>query len=81
VYAFTIHCSPVVDAPRSVPIEGSATLTIATSTSTMNWARQQSTRIAVRRMTPAMLDAVEPLHIGRSERLAAHSSYADGDSP
>src|SRR5947209_7668512 len=40
VYALTTHCSPVVEKPRLVRIDGSATFTTATSRITMNWARQ-----------------------------------------
>ena len=47
VYAFTTHCWPATESPRLSRIWGSATLTIATSSTTMNWAMQQMTRIAL----------------------------------
>src|SRR3954449_4374964 len=48
VYALTIHCSCSVVRSRSVWIDGRATLTIVASSTTMNWAKQTTTRAAQR---------------------------------
>src|SRR3954452_22961209 len=45
VYAFTTHCRSTTENPRSPRIDGSATFTTDTSRMTMNWARQQRTRV------------------------------------
>ena len=48
-YASTVHWRPDIDAPRSRPIEGSATLTIVLSSPTMNKLMQQVARMTARR--------------------------------
>ncbi len=42
VYAVSTHCSEAPENPRSARIAGSATATIVTSSTTMNWTEQSS---------------------------------------
>jgi len=44
VYASIAHCSPVIDAPRSRRMSGSATFTIVASIETTRRLRQQMAR-------------------------------------
>jgi hypothetical protein len=60
VYAFTTHCSPTTDNPRTSLIWGSATFTMATSRTTMNWAAQQMANTAPfgNRRRPAVIASI-----------------------
>jgi hypothetical protein len=76
----TTHCSPAVEKPRSARIDASATLTIVTSSTPMNCARQHRTRTKVRlrlNMTPCST-ATRKSASGAWSDLAGMPSYGRG---
>ncbi len=57
LYASTIHCSPVIDAPNSRLSVGSATLTIVLSTTTRKTERHRTGRINQRRLCASSMSS------------------------